>query len=171
MDVNYARWMSKDPDEPDVIEDEPRRSRVPWPSRSAVATTAVVSLALLGGSAVVRSMSTPEVTADQAQSVEAPAAEATDGPGAAGVEEPESGASTFDESIADGSTSDYSTSDDDSTDDDAIDDSVPPRPRLVFRGELRRPDDLRPGRPMHDRDVRVHVHGGAGDASVLIVRR
>lgn len=186
MDVNYSRWMSKDPDEPEVIEDEPRRFSLRWPSRSAVASTAMVSLLLVGGSAVVRSFATPEVTADQGQSVETPTAEATDGPGAASVEEFTSDDSAGDESTSDESTSDYSTSDEDTsdvdtTDDDTTDDdidedvtdgeSIPPGPRLVFRGEFRRPDGLRPGRPMRDRPARIHLHRGPGGAPVLVVRR
>jgi hypothetical protein len=177
MDVNYARWMSKDPDEPDVIEDDPRRFSLRWPSRSAVASTAMVSVVLLGGSAVVRSMSTPEVTTDQAQSVETPAPEVTDGPGAASVEEAESDGSIIDESTPDDSTSDDWTSDTDTTEDDTTeddttdDDSIPPGPRVVIRGEARRLDGPRPGRPMRDRPVRVHVHPGPADAPVLIVRR
>lgn len=171
MDVNYSRWMSKDPDEPDVIEDEPRRFSLRWPSQSAVATTAMVSLVVLGGGAVVRAMSTPEVAADQMQSVETPAAGATDGPGAAGVEESESDDATVDESASDYSTTDDDATDDGATDDDTSDDSAPPGPRLVFRGELSGPDALRPGRPMRDRPVRVHVHRGPGDAPVFVVRR
>jgi hypothetical protein len=106
----------------------------------------------------------------------------TDGPGAASVEEFTSDDSAIDESTSDDSTSDEDTTDDDATDDDATDDdatggdvtdgeSVLPGPLLVFRGELRRPDGLRPGRPMRDRPIRVHIHRGPGEAPVLVVRR
>jgi len=153
MDVNYSRWMSKDPDaEPDVIEDEPRRFRFPWPSRSAVASTAMVSLIVVGGAAFVRSMATPEVTTNQAQTAESPTAKESDGPGAASV----------DDSMSDDSISDDLTADDVAADDTAPDDSAsvssaddgtfaerpaPSSPRFRELREFRQPGGVPPGGP------------------------
>ena len=149
MDVNYSRWMSKDPDaEPDVIEDEPRRFNLRWPTWSAVASTAMVSLIVLGGGAFVRSIATPEVTTDQAETVETPAAEQSSGADAVSVDD-SSDDSTSEDPMSDDSTSDnvadYGTTRD-----------RPARigPRLMARRELRRSDGMPPGRPWRDRPPR-----------------
>jgi len=163
MDVNYSRWMSKDPDaEPEVIEDEPRRFRLPTPSRSAVASTAMVSLVVLGGGALVRSMATPEVTTDQAQTVETPTAEQSSGPGAASVDErtsddPSTDYATVDDATLDDYASDDSTSEEaeDSSDDGTTnDDPAPPGPRLIVRRELRQAEGMPPGEPWRDHPPR-----------------
>jgi len=162
MDVNYSRWMSKDPDEPEVIEDEPRRFRFPRPSGSVVASGALVAFVVLGGAAFVRSMATPEDAADQAHTaVETPGAEESTGPGAAGVDEL-SDDSTSDDSTSDDWTSEDSTSDDwtsDSSADDSatIDRPAPAAPRLVVRREFRRSTGMPPGRPWRDRPLRRHA--------------
>jgi hypothetical protein len=132
MDVNYNRWMSKDPDAEPEIEVEPRRFRLPWPSRSAAATAAVVGLVVVGGAALVRSTVTPEVTADQAGSVETPTAEKTAAPDAA--------------------RSDASASTEYASDSPEV--SAPPGPALTVRrppgpppGELPREQPPMPERP------------------------
>jgi len=162
MDVNYSRWMSKDPDaEPEVVDDEPRRFRLRWPTRSAVASTAMVSVVVLGGGAFVRSLATPEVTADQAQIVETPTAEQDSGPGAASVDESELDGSTSDDSTSDyltsdDSTSDYSTSDNSDSDDGTTSDwtapaAPPPGPRRMERREFGPPNGAPPGPLMRER--------------------
>lgn len=167
--MNYSRWMSKDPDaEPEVIEDEPRRFSLPWPSGSAVAATAMVSLIVLGGAAFVRSIATPEVTTDQAQTVETTTSDQDSGPGAASVDEselndPTSDYSGSDDSTPDDSTLDDSTLDDSTSDSYASDDSVtgewsapagpPPGPRRLERREFGPPDGVPPGPPMRERRV------------------
>jgi hypothetical protein len=132
MDVNYSRWMSKDPDaEPEVIEDEPRRFSFPWPSGSAVAATAMVSLIVLCSAAFVRSTATPEVTTDQAQTVETPTTEQDSGPGAASVDD-----SALVDSTSDDSTSDSAASDDSTTSDWSAPAGLPPGPRRMERREF-----------------------------------
>jgi hypothetical protein len=146
MDVNYSRWMSKDPDaEPDVIEDEPRRFRLRWPTRSAVASTAMVSLIVLGGGAFVRSIATPDASAEQAQTAESPTAKKSNGPGAASVDDSTSDDSTYDDPT-------YET-----TDDDTNGDSSPPTgPRLMEQRELHRSKVMAPSGPSGDRPQRGH---------------
>lgn len=152
MDVDYSRWMSKDPDaEPDVIEAEPRRFRIPWPSRPAVASTAMVALIVLGGAAFVRSMATPEVTTNQAQTAETPTAKESDGPGAASVDD-----SMSDDFISDDPTADDTASDDPAPGSSADDGTfterpAPSSPRFRDRRELRRPSGVPPGGPWPDR--------------------
>ncbi|HUS20868.1 MAG TPA: hypothetical protein VMZ66_02525 [Aeromicrobium sp.] len=143
MDVNYSRWMSKDPDEPEVVEDESRRFRFPRPAGS-VASAALVALVALGGAAFVRSMATPEDSADQAQTaVETPTAEESTGPGAASVDE-----------SSDDSTSEDSTSDDFADESTTRDRPERVGPRLMARRELRRSNGMPPGRPWRDRPPR-----------------
>jgi hypothetical protein len=152
MDVNYSRWMSKDPDEPEVVEDEPRRFRFPRPAGSLVATTALVAFVVLGGAAFVRSMATPEDAADQPQTaVETPTAEKSTGPGAAGVDE------SFDNSTSEDSTSDDSTFDSSADDSVTIDRPASAAPRLIARREFRRANGMAPGRPWRDRPLRRHA--------------
>jgi len=147
MDVNYSRWMSKDPDaEPDVVEDEPRRFRFRWPTRSAVASTAMVSLVVLGGGAFVRSIATPEVSADQVQTVETPTAEQDSGPGAASVDD-----SALDGSTSDDSTSDSSESDDGTTSSWSAPTGHRPGPRRMERREFGPPNGVPPGPLMRER--------------------
>lgn len=152
MDVNYTRWMSKDPDEPDVVEEEPRRFNVRWPSRSAVASAGMASLIVLGGAAAVRSLATPDATTDQAQSVRTPDAGVTAEPT---VEPTDAFAEdTPNEEVTDGNQA-----------------PIDP-PRRVIRGELRRPSDLPPGAPQGEDPPRVHVHHGpVGVPGPLVVRR
>jgi hypothetical protein len=150
MDVNYSRWMSKDPDaEPDVVEDEPRRFSLPRPSRSAIASTALVSLVVLGGGAFVRSIATPEDSAAQVQTVETPTARSE--PGAASVDD-----SALDDSTSDDSTSDDSTSDNSASDDTTINDwpapaGPPPDSQRMDRREFGPPDGVPPGPRMRMR--------------------
>lgn len=144
MDVNYARWMSKDPDAEPEIEDEPRRFRLRWPTRSAVATTAMVSLIVLGGGALVRSIATPESSAGQAETVETTIAEQHSEPGAAAVDD-----SMAEDSTSDGTTSDHAADD--------ITTRSPPAPAgapPMGRRELHRSGDAPPGRPWRDRPPR-----------------
>jgi hypothetical protein len=138
MDVNYSRWMSKDPDaEPEPVEDEPRRFNIPRPAGSVVASGALVALVALGGGALVRSMVTSDVAADQAQTVGTPTAEESAASGAANIDDP-----TFDDSASDDSTS--STFEDDST---VSERPAPTGPRLMDRREFRRSHGVPPGRP------------------------
>jgi hypothetical protein len=151
MDVNYSRWMSKDPDaEPDVIEDEPRRFSLQWPTRSAVASTAMVSLIVLGGGAFVRSIATPEVTTDQAETVETPSVEQSSGPGAASVDDSELDdteldVTTSDDSAPDDSMSNSFASDDGTTSDWSAPAGPPPGPRRMVRREFGLPHGVPPG--------------------------
>lgn len=145
MDVNYSRWISKDPDaEPDVIEDEPRRFRLRWPTRSAVASTAMVSLIVLGGGAFVRSIATPDAS-DQAQTAESPTAKKSNGPGAASVDDSTSDDPTYDDPT-------YETTDDDTNGDS----SPPPGPQLMEQRELHRSNVMAPSGPSGDRPPRGH---------------
>jgi hypothetical protein len=152
MDVNYSRWMSKDPDaEPDVIEPEPRRFTLPRPTGSVVASGALVAAVALGGGALVRSIATSDVSANQAQTAESPTAEASDGPGAAGVEDSTSNDSTYDDSTEGEPTSDIAVDDD-----PTVYRSAPGAPQLRDRRELHQSDDLPAGEPWPDRPPRAH---------------
>jgi hypothetical protein len=145
MDVNYSRWMSKDPDaEPEAIEDEPRRFRIPQPSPPAVAIAAMAGLVILGGGALVRSLATPDVSADQVQAVQTPAAEES-GPGAAAVDESTYDESTYDDSTSVGSAEETATRDRFRR---------PASLRLMERREFRETYGLSPGRPWRDRPPR-----------------
>lgn len=138
MDVNYSRWMSEDPDaQPEVIEDEPRRFSLPRPSGSAIAAAAMASLIVLGGAAFVRSIATPEVSADQAQTVETPIAEESSGPGAASV----------DDSALDDSTSDSAASDDGTTSEWEAPADPPPGLGRMERREFGPPNGVPPSPP------------------------
>jgi len=180
MDVNYSRWMSKDPDEPEVIEDEPRRRfTLPRPRGSVVASGTLVALVVLGGAAFVRSTATTDASADDpTQTVQTQTADDDSGPGAASVDE-----STADEdSTSDDSTSVYSTSDDsgdsddstsedsddsdDSDDTTAEDDSVPPGPRLMLRREFDRSDGMSPGELRRERQLQRWMYGNDDPAEV-----
>jgi hypothetical protein len=146
MDVNYSRWMSKDPDaEPDVIEDEQRRFRLRWPTRSAVASAAMVSLIVLGGGAFVRSIATSDTSANQVQTAESPTAKKSNGPGAASVDDSTSDDPTYDDPTNE-TTDDYTNGDS----------SPPPGPRLTEQRELRRSIVMAPGGPSGDRRPRGH---------------
>lgn len=160
MDVNYARWMSKDPDAEPEIEDVPRRFRLRWPTRSAVASTAMVSLIVVGGGAFVRSIATPESSAGQAETVETTIAEQHSEPGAASVDDSmsEDSTSASDDSASDVSTSDGSVSDDSSTSDWSAPAGPPPGPRRMDRRELGPPNGMPPSPPMRDR-LRDHRDG------------
>jgi hypothetical protein len=151
MDVNYSRWMSKDPAaEPDVIEPEPRRFSLPRPTGAVVASGALVAVVALGGGALVRSIATFDVSANQAQTTESPTAEASDGPGAASVEDSTSDDSTYDDSTGDEPTSDRAE------DGTTVYRSAPGDPQLWDRRELHQSDDVPPGEPWPDRPPRAH---------------
>ncbi len=151
MDVNYSRWMSKDPDaEPDAVEPEPRRFRMPRPTGAVVASGALAAVVALGGGALVRSIATSDVAATQTQTAESPTAEASDGPGAAGVEDSTSDDSSYDDSTYDGPTSDSAA------DGTTVYRSAPGDPQLRDRRELRPFDDVPPGEPWPDRPPRAH---------------
>jgi len=157
MDVNYSRWMSKDPDaEPDVVEDAPRRFRLRWPTRSAVASTAMVSLVVLGGGAFVRSIATPEGSADQVQTVETPAAELNPGPGAASVDD----STTDDQPAGDVVTDDPV---DDSMDDSSTTMTRPAGPPPMGRRLVGPPGAMPPGPAPDERRLRALRHGDAPD--------
>ena len=158
MDVNYSRWMSKDLHaEPEVIEPEPRRFTLPRPTGSVVASGALVAVVALGGGALVRSIGTSDVSANQVQTAESPTAEASDGPGAASVEDSTSNDSTYDDSTDD-------SADDEPTSDVSVDDGTTayrsepgaPGSQLRDRRELHQSDDVPPGEPWPDRPPRAH---------------
>jgi hypothetical protein len=146
MDVNYSRWMSKDPDaEPDEIENEPRRFSLPKPPRSVVASGVLVALVVLGVGTVGRSLTTSDASSSQEQAVATPSPQESSGPGAAGVEE--------DTMFDDSTTSDDSTIPDGETY-DVDDDRVLRRldePPMPMRNRLR-PGPRVPGPP-----PRAHV--------------
>ena len=155
MDVNYSRWMSKDPNaEPDVIEDEPRRFSLPRPARSVVASGAMVALLALGGGALLRSIATPEVSTEKDQAVGTTTSDQSSGPGAAGTEDTEHTEDTEDSTL-DGTESDDSAIDESVTVDEGttigdpeLTGRRPERPWMARR-ELRRAYGLRPGPPPH----------------------
>jgi hypothetical protein len=159
MDVNYSRWMSKDPDaEPEAIEDEPRRFSIPRPARSIVASGALVALVALGGGAYVRSITTAPASADQTQAVETPTDSETSGPGAAAVDE-----SVSDDSTSADTTADDWADDEPSPDSGEIDDGsttsdvrVPAGSLPMDRREFRRAHGIPPGGLVRDRPLRVH---------------
>lgn len=155
MDVNYSRWMSKDPDEPDVIEEEPRRFSLPRPSKSVVASGAMVALIALGGGALARSITTSDVSANQGPTVDATTSDQSSGPGAASVEDAESAttdglesepAEPVDESTA---SDESATSEESAPPDDPELTGLPPDRRQMLRRELRRAQVMRPGPPRH----------------------
>lgn len=151
MDVNYSRWMSKDPDaEPDVIEPEPRRFTLPRPTGSVIASGALMAVVALGGGALVRSIATSDVSSNQAQTAESPTAEASDGRGAASIED-----STSDEPAHDDST-DEPMADISVDDGTTVHRSAPGAPQLRERRELHQSDDVPPGQPWPDRPPRAH---------------
>lgn len=163
MDVNYSRWMSKDPDaDPDVIEDEPRHFRLPRPSRSVVASGAMLVVIALAG-AVVRSTATPEGSSTgEDPTVTATTADKDSGPGAASIED------TTDAWTSDSSTSDSSAAEDSTTsDDDVTSDegwaspAEPPGPlperRRMERREFGPPDGMPPGGPPPGRALRAQM--------------
>lgn len=151
MDVNYSRWMSKDPDAgPEAVEPEPRRFSMPRPTGAVVASGALVAVVALSGGALVRSIATSDVSANQAQTAASPTAEASDEPGAASVED-----STSDDSTDDDSTYDEPTSES-AVDGTTVYRSAPGDPQLRNRRELRQFDDVPPGEPVPDRPPRAH---------------
>ena len=164
MDVNYSRWMSKDADaEPEVIEAEPRRFTLPRPTGSVVASGALVAVVALGGGALVRSIATSDVSANQAQTAESPTATASDGPGAASVDDATSNDSMVDDATSNNSTDDDSTGEEPSSE-SSVDDgptvyrSAPgvPAPQLRDRRELHQSGGVPAGEPWPDRPPRAH---------------
>ena len=157
MDVNYSRWMSKDPDaEPEVIEDEPRRFSLPRPAGSVVASGVLVALVALGGGTLVRSIAISDASSNRAQTAESPTAKASSGPGAASVDDSTSDDVTYDDSTSDEPIYDDPTSDSSADDDIASDRSAPAGPRLSDRRVLHQPDGVPPGGPWPDRPARGH---------------
>lgn len=149
MDVNYSRWMSKDPDaEPEVIEDEPRRFSFPRPTRSVVATGAMLALVTLGGGALARSLTTSEAPSNDDPTVGTITSDQSSGPGAASIEDIEG-------SIADDAESDQSASDESPAiaGGATIDHPGPAGTtldrRLMLRREYRRAHGIPPGPPRH----------------------
>ena len=157
MDMNYSRWMSKDPDaEPELIEEEPRRFSLPRPAGFVVASGALVAVVALGGGAMVRSIATFDASTNQAQTAESPIAKESDGPGAASVDDSMPDDVTYDDSTYDEPTYDDPTSDGSADSDIASDSSAPSDPRLRDRRVLDQPDGVPPGGPWPDRPARGH---------------
>jgi hypothetical protein len=152
MDVNYSRWMSKDPDAvPDPVVDEPRRFRLPRPPRSVVATGVMLALVVLGGGALSRSLTTSDASSVQEPTEQTPSADESDGPGAASVEDNSAPDST---TTDDGASSDTS---DDSVSDRPDGDRViqrPDGPRMIERRRFGPASDMRGPPPAPRPDLR-----------------
>jgi hypothetical protein len=170
MDVNYSRWMSKDPDaEPEAIEEEPRRFSLPRPTRSVAASGAMVALIALAGGALAQSIATSEDAASQDPSVGTTTSNGDAGPGAAGIEDSEDAEDT-EAAPADNAESDDFATDDSTLADEGttIDDPEPtgPRvaPRWTLRRELRRARVMPPGPRPHLRPWLGPRHIAEADA-------
>ena len=142
MDVNYSRWMSKDPDaEPEPVEDEPRRLNLPRPPRSVVATGVMIALVVLAGGALSRSLTTSEASSVQEPAEQTTSPDESDGPGAASIEE----YSTSDSMTTDNSPS-SDASDDSPSSESPDDDRVIQRldgPRMLERRRFGPASDMR----------------------------